>query len=79
MHDKDAFLFLNLLLPVCDPARSDIEQDPQLPYYTLVANFTNLYALGKLEWNGSYGRKLAPSIPEEHVHPDGTVSQNVND
>ena len=79
MQEKDAFFFLNLLLPVCDPAKSNIADDPRLPYYTSVANFTNLYALGKLEWNGSYGRKFSPSIPEEHVHLDGIVSRNKND
>merc|ERR1712194_647482 len=79
MQEKDALFFLNFLLPVCDPAKSNIEDDPRLPYYTSVANFTNLYALGKLEWNGSYGRKFAPSTPEEHVHLDGIVSRNKND
>ena len=78
MWDRDAF-FQNLLTPVCEPSRSGIKDDPRLPYYTQVSEYTNLYAIAHLKWDGSYGRKFTSSIPKEYVHPDGIISCNSND
>ena len=71
--------FQNLLTPVCDPSKSGIVDDPRVPYYTKVAEYTNIYAMAHLKWGGSYTRKFTPSLPEEHVHLDGMFSRNYND
>ena len=44
-----------------------------------MSEYTNLYAIAHLKWDGSYGRKFTLSIPEEHGHLDGIISRNPND
>ena len=41
MESVDALFFFQLLLPLCDPAQSGVEDDPRIAYYTDVEGFTN--------------------------------------
>jgi hypothetical protein len=79
MRNNDALFFAQLIMPVCDPSKSGIIDDPRQSYYTDVAAHTNTYALDKLGWGGIYSRRFNPSTPEEHVNLDGIYSRNKNE
>jgi hypothetical protein len=66
-------------MPICDPSKSGIIDDPRQSYYTDVAAHTNIYAVDKLGWGGVYSRRFNPSTPEEHVNLDGIYSRNKNE
>jgi hypothetical protein len=57
MQKHDALFFYQLLLPICDPKRSDIDNDPRKPFYSQVESFSNLYAYS-IGLGGSYGHKF---------------------
>jgi hypothetical protein len=60
--EGDALFFLQLLLPIGDPKKSGIENDPRLPYYSQVERWTQKYATS-IGLGGSYGY----SFKESHV------------
>ena len=63
--DCDAPFFHQLLLPVCNPKKSGIKNDPRKGYYDIVENLSNAYAFGELKMGASYGHAFRPiSIPE---------------
>jgi hypothetical protein len=68
----DATFFKQLLLPMCDPEKSGIEDDPRLPYYSKVERWSTKYAasIGLL---GSYGHDFKTPTIEELVHWDSCV------
>ena len=44
VRDVDALFFFQLLLPFCDPAKSGVDGDPRIPYYTDVEKYRNASA-----------------------------------
>ena len=70
---KDAFFFWQLLFPICDPLRSDIPDDPRLPFYSKVETWSNGYAASSLGLFGSYGHEFKPIMSTELLHFDMIV------
>ncbi len=77
MKKKDALFFYQLLCPLIDPLQSGITDDPRQGFYTEVAHFTNMYAVGKRKRNGDYGHGFRLVNAEELVNWDGIVARNV--
>jgi hypothetical protein len=63
MNDCNALLVLVLptALPIGNPKRSGVKGDAQMPYYTDITGFTNIYGASKLGMAGTYGHKFKPS------------------
>ena len=77
MQKEDAFFFLQLLLPVCDPKRSGIEDDPRVPFYTKGEGWSQKYA-NSIGLGGSYGHEFKPIMVPELMHFDsGLVRDGV--
>jgi hypothetical protein len=72
MAKEDALFFLQLLLPMCDPAKSGIDVDPRRPYYTKVESWTQKYATA-LGLGGSYGHEFKPILAQELLHFDAAL------
>jgi hypothetical protein len=72
MQQHDALFFYQLLLPICDPKRSDIVDDPRKPFYCQVEQFSNLYGYS-IGLGGSYGHKFRVIELHELVRFDGVV------
>ena len=72
MHDTDALFFLQLILPICNPAKSGIEDDPRISYYHDVETHTNStkFATGL---GGSYGHNWTPTTTKELINFDGVL------
>ena len=64
--------FWQLLFPICDPKRSGIPDDPQLPFYTEVERWTTKYA-ATLGLFGAYGHDHKPPVCAELLHFDMAV------
>ena len=64
MKSEDALFFAQLVIPICDPAKSGIKGDPRNPYYTKVALYTNSYANDLKGWNGAYSQEFRTTVPE---------------
>lgn len=47
INDQDALFFYQLLLPMVDPKRSGIVDDPRHAYYTIKNQLTNKYAFDR--------------------------------
>ena len=77
MQRKDALFFYQLLLPLCDPKHSGIEDDPRVDYYESVSMHTNVYAAGVLKL-GTRGHHFKQTNAEELVNWDGIVARNNN-
>ncbi len=70
----DALFFHQLILPVHDTKTKTVAGDPRKPFYTEVAKWSNLYAIGELDIMGSgYGHKFNPVLPAEMLQWDGTI------
>jgi len=64
VRDVNALFFFQLLLPFCDPAKSGVNGDPRIPYYTDVEKYTN--ASAALSGQGSsYGHCWKPTSTGE--------------
>jgi hypothetical protein len=72
MTTGDALFFHQLLLPICDPKRSGIQDDPRKPFYSEVERFSNIYAFG-IGLGGSYGHTFKTITLDELVRYDGVV------
>jgi hypothetical protein len=70
--EGDALFFLQLLLPIGDPKKSGIEDDPRLPYYSEVERWTQKYATS-IGLGGSYGHSFKEVMLEELLHFDSVV------
>ena len=71
--DCDALFFHQLLLPMCRPSKSGVENDPRKGFYDNVEGYSNAYALSELKMGSTYGHNFrAISIPEL-IHFDGVV------
>ena len=76
MVDADALFFLQLILPICNPAYSGIDNDPRQPFYTEVLRFSNLYAFQNDLGTGPYGHHFDQLHLEELLRFDGAVVRN---
>jgi hypothetical protein len=72
MINYDALFFYQLLLPICDPTKSGIDDDPRKAFYSKVEGFTNSYAYS-IGLGGSYGHRFKSIDLHELVHFDGVV------
>ena len=72
MFSCDALFFYQLLLPICDPAKSGIKDDPRSGFYTDVYQFSNLYKHQVGIGNG-YGHDVDEAKTWEFVQFDGVV------
>ena len=63
---------MQLLHPVCDPSKSGIDNDPRLPYYSSIENWTAKYA-ATIGMYGSYGHSYQTVSVEELVQFDSCV------
>ena len=70
--DGDALFFRQLLLAMCDPKKSGIDNDPRLPYYSVVENWSSKYA-AITGMTGSYGHSFKLPTIEELVRFDSAV------
>jgi hypothetical protein len=70
MQERDALFFLQLILPICNPALSGIENDPRISYYHDVEMHTNStkFASGL---GGSYGHNWVTTTMKELLNFDG--------
>jgi hypothetical protein len=73
--EGDALYFRQLLLPMCDPKKSGIEDDPRLPYYSVVENWSSKYA-AITGMTGSYGHAFKLPTIEELMHFGSAVIRN---
>jgi hypothetical protein len=73
--EADALFFYQLILPICDPSKSNVDRDPRMSYYIECEKFTNM---GKAEsgYGGSYGHSWRPTTASELVHFDGILIMN---
>ena len=72
MKEVDPLFFFQLLLPLCDTAKSGIANDPRRSYYTELSKFTNSYAY--LQGQGSdYGHVWKNTTAAEILHFDGVL------
>ena len=55
---RDPLFFLQLLLPICDPSRSGIDNDERIAFFQHARACTNVYALGEKGWGGGTGHKF---------------------
>ena len=75
MENKDALFFKQLLTPICNPLKSNIENDPRMPYYHLVSQYTSMKMASEL---GSYKGTCRTWLSQEIVNGDGIVVHNKN-
>jgi len=68
----DALFFLQLILPMCDPAKSGLRNDPRMGYYNQVLNFSNLYKY-QSGAGSTYGHKVEELKLHECIRFDGCV------
>jgi len=78
MVECDALFFYQLLLPICDPTMSGINDDPRMTYYEKVATNTNMYAYGVKKKGGTRGHLFQPTDSQELLVWDGIVCRNLN-
>ena len=71
-EEPDALWFLQLILPMCDPTKSGIENDPRVGYYDTVTNYSNLYRCQK-GIGSTYGHTIKEAVMPEYVHFDGVL------
>ena len=72
MKTNDFLFFYQLILPICDTARSGIRNDKRLPYYAKVEKWSNLYAF-QIGLGGSYGHEFKNLTLKEIVQHDGCI------
>jgi hypothetical protein len=70
--EGDALRFFQLLLPIGDPKKSGIDNDPRLAYYSKVEQWTQKYAT-LIGLGGSYGHTFKEVMLEELLHFDSVV------
>lgn len=72
MESTDALFFLQLILPICNPALSGIKDDPRMSYYHDVETHTNStkFATGL---GASYGHNWTTTTSKELLNFDGIL------
>ncbi len=63
---------IQLLLPIGDPKKLGIEDNPCLPYYSKVERWTQKYDTS-IGLGGSYGHSFKEAMVEELLHFDSAV------
>ena len=74
--EPDALFFHQLLYPMCDPSRSEIQDDPRKAYYSDVLRFTNVYGYDSLVVGPSFGHTVREVSIPELVCFDGICMRN---
>jgi len=69
---KDPLFFYQLILPICDPLRSGIEDDPRMGFYTEVEKFTNM-SKAESGAGGTYGHRWKQTDAAELTRFDGVL------
>jgi hypothetical protein len=72
----DTLFFYQLLLPIDEPTKSGIKDDPQIPFYTKAAKQSNLYALCDLKLGLDYGHSLGLTYATKLLCWDGVVTMD---
>jgi hypothetical protein len=44
VEQHDTLFFFQLFFPICDPAKSGITDNPRMPFYSKVENWSQKYA-----------------------------------
>ena len=70
--NPDALFFYQLLLPMCDPQQSGIENDPRKGFYTDVTRYSNLYK-HQMGIGSTYGHSIPEIQMYEYVRFDGCI------
>ena len=68
----DALFFYQLILPICDPSKSGIENDPRKPFYTNVTHLSNLYK-HQQQFGNIYGHHISEAAVQEFLRWDGII------
>jgi hypothetical protein len=69
MVEKDAFFFLQLLLPLGDTSESKRSRgDGRMPFFNHASQLTNIYAFSEKGWGNDYGHKYTAASAKELVH-----------
>ena len=71
----DALFFKQLFQPMCDSEKSGIDNDPRLPYYSHIENWTAKYA-ASIGMYGSYGHDYHTANVEELLCWDSCVTMS---
>ena len=69
---KDALFFYQLILPICDPSKSGIADDPRIAYYSDIERFTNM-SKAESGFGGTYGHSQKATSATECLKYDGVV------
>ena len=69
----DALFFYQLLLPICNPKKSGVPNDPRIPFYSDVVNHSNLYASSLGLVGGQYSHAFKAIKIQELIHWDGIL------
>jgi hypothetical protein len=72
LEKHDALFFFQLLFPICDPAKSGITNNPRMPFFSKVENWSQKYA-ATMGIGGSYGHEYKQVMATELLHFDMAV------
>ena len=77
VQNCDALFFWQLILPIIDPRKSGVANDPRSAFYTSVSQFENLYRLqtgiGQTGIGDGYGHQCDEAKVYEYVQCDGCL------
>jgi hypothetical protein len=76
MKDNDALFFYQLLLPICDPQNSGIEDDGRMGFFHKVTKYTNIYGASCFGMDGTYGHRFQPVTLREIVKFEGIIHRH---
>ena len=74
MKTCDALFFFQVIWPMCHPSKSDIVNDPRVPYLTSVESFTKNHKFSTSH-SGSYGHKWMNFVIIELVRFNGILAR----
>lgn len=72
----DGLFFEQPPLPMCDPSKSGVKDDPRLPIHSTVARCTDSCALNEPNLGIGHGHRWVMAETPEMVHWDGTVQMD---
>ena len=72
VQEVDALFFYQLLLPMCDPDKSGIENDPRVAYYSFAEKCTNAEKF-RTGTGASYGHDFKPTTAAELLVHDAIL------
>jgi hypothetical protein len=84
MKSGDPLFFLQLLLPICNPMHSGLDDDGRMPFFGACTTHTNGCAIWEKNWGGGYGHEYRLTteqdlvrwmgVPVRHGARDGSAS-----